>query len=182
MSPTLSTFFQRPSPRSASCARSIRPWPSKGRRRSQPAQRRSSSRGSRSAPRCTDNFETRFLINDVAGEIQTALGSTQRASPVTPDHEPFVLVRRPVLPVSSKPAAPPRASRRPANTIGVLGPIVNLNRLAGSRRSLKTPFRPPRGSSRALAFLRCVDRPHAIHRRGAPSRMPRLRQARFHLS
>jgi len=84
----------------------------------------------------------------------------------------------PCLPVARIPARPP-GLRIPCDTIGVLGPDRQSDRLAGSCRPLETPFRTRRGSSWALLSCDLWTGPLQSPCGGRASGMPRLRPRDF---
>jgi len=136
--------------------------------------------GSRSALDGTDNFETRFLINDVAVKSRRpwiyAAGVASYGLTMT--IRPGATACLACLLETGSAAQGLEAT---CDTIGVLGPIVNLIASLEAAEALNSFPATPRLFTGACFLAMCG--PAACN----PSawraiRMPRLRQARFHLS
>ena len=126
----------------------------------------------------TDNFETRFLINDFAVQSATpwiyaaAVASYGVTMTIRPGLTPCLAC---LLESSSN----GHGLEETCDTVGVLGPIVNLIASLEVSRSAQAPRRPRTCSSWSPYLLRCLDRALPVRPRRPKPGLPCLRSPRF---
>ncbi len=128
----------------------------------------------------TDNFETRFLINDAAVSsnrpwiYSAAVGSYGLKFAIVPGRTACL---RCIYP------EPPQGAQPTCETDGVLGPLTSAIASLAAADALKILAAGPEALERASHYGRCLDRRHPADRHtGARWRVPVLRASRVLLS
>ena len=123
----------------------------------------------------TDNFETRFLINDFA--VKSGTPWIYAAAVASYGVSWVILPGKTACLACLLDSSANAGLEETCDTIGVLGPIVNLVASLEVAEAMKLLSGRTRGAPRPPSVLRCMERTLPIHSSGAQFAVPRLHSA-----